>query len=114
MVISCYTLTASESRAQDLLDILRSISGPTLFKKGCIISHIWQSPDDPGMFLLHEEWNSLEDLESHIHSPLYLRLLAAMELCITKPQVIFMEGKDTRGIEWVEQIRTMIIEKDIQ
>ncbi len=114
MVISCYTLTTSGSRSQDLLDVLRSISGPTQFKKGCIISNIWQNPDDPGSFLLHEEWESLSDLESHITSPLYHRLLAAMEMCITRPQVIFMNGMDIRGIDWVEKIRTVILDTDLK
>ncbi|HOW26546.1 MAG TPA: antibiotic biosynthesis monooxygenase [Bacteroidales bacterium] len=112
MVISCYSLTTSLSRARDLLDVLRSVSGPSLFMKGCITSDIWQNPDNPGMFMLHEEWNSLADLESHISSPLYHRLLAAMELCIIKPQVIFMDGQDIRGIEWVEQLRTIIAERE--
>lgn len=114
MVISCYTLTTSGNRSQDLLDVLRSIIGPTLFEKGCIVSEIWQNPDDPGMFLLHEEWDSFSDLENHITSPLYRRLLAAMEMCITRPQVIFMNGMDIRGIDWVEKIRTVILDTEFQ
>lgn len=66
------------------------------------------------MFLLHEEWSSLSDLESHINSPLYRRLLSAMELCITNPEVIFMDGNNKRGMEWVEQVRTFIMDKDIK
>lgn len=113
MVISCYTLTTSLSRSQDLLDVLRCISGPTLFSKGCILSDIWQHPDNPGMFLLHEEWSSLEDLKNHINSPLYHRLLSAMELCTMKPEVIFMDGSDRRGMEWVAQVRSFIMETDV-
>lgn len=112
MIISCYTLTTSLVRSQDLLDVLRSISGPTLFSQGCILSDIWQHPDNPGIFLLHEEWSSLADLKNHIRSPLYHRLLSAMELCTIKPEVIFLDGSNRLGMEWVEQVRSFTLETD--
>lgn len=106
MVYCLYTLTTSPGRSQDLLDVLRSITGPTVFKQGCIQSTIWQNPDQSGMFLLQEEWHTLAELEKHIGSLLYRRLLAAMELCIIKPEVVFIDGNSNYGMEWVEEVRT--------
>jgi len=105
MIISFYILTTSPSRRQDLLDVLRSIIGPTIFIPGCITSRIFQNPDNPSSFLLYEEWHDAMTLEQHFTTSAYYRLLSAMELCSQKPEVVFIEGDQKRGMEWVEQAR---------
>jgi quinol monooxygenase YgiN len=107
MIISLYILTTSPSRRQDLLDVLRSIVGPTIFRPGCITSRIFQNPDNSATFLLYEEWNDARSLENHFATSIYYRLLSAMELCITKPDVVFIDGNLMRGMEWVEEIRAV-------
>jgi|WetSurMetagenome_2_1015567.scaffolds.fasta_scaffold671230_2 quinol monooxygenase YgiN len=64
-----------------------------------------QNLDNEVAILYLEQWESKEDLYLHIQSPLYLWLLAAMELASEPPEVHFHEIADSQGLELVETLR---------
>ena len=55
-----------------------------------------------------EQWQSRESLDRHIRSELYFRVLSAMELAREPPEICFHEVSDTRGLEYVESLRTAL------
>jgi len=52
-----------------LRDALLAVCEPTRAEKGCINYDIHVSPDDPGLLVFHENWESKADLDAHLASP---------------------------------------------
>jgi len=56
-----------------------------------------------------ERWRSREALERHLRSPLYCRVLEAMELSRQPPEVEFFAVQDIGGLELVEKARLCLL-----
>ncbi len=94
----------SEKR-QDVLDILASVEGPTRLKPGCLGCAVYEQHGDDRAILYLEQWRSQNDLQRHIQSALYLRVLSAMELAREAPEIGFHEVSQTMGMELIEAMR---------
>lgn len=51
-----------------------------------------------------EEWETQADLERHVRTPVFRRLLAVLELSRSPPDVSYVQGARRRGMEWIEEI----------
>ena len=60
---------AKPGKERALRDALLAVRGPTLKEKGCINYDLHVSPDDPGLLVFHENWESKADLDAHLASP---------------------------------------------
>ena len=103
-VFAFYRVTHDAKGLQALLEALRSASTASFAEPGCRSSRIWRVADDSGELLLMEEWEKEADLERHVHTPVFRRLLAVLELSQSPPDVFYVEGARLRGMEWIEQI----------
>jgi quinol monooxygenase YgiN len=52
-----------------LRQALLAVCGPTRAEKGCLNYDLHVSPDDPGLLVFHENWESKDDLDAHLASP---------------------------------------------
>ena len=48
---------------------LLSLVAPSRADRGCINYDLHQSPDDPALFMFHEDWTSREALDAHLATP---------------------------------------------
>jgi quinol monooxygenase YgiN len=67
---------------------------------------VYTNQGEAQTILYLEQWQSRESLDRHIRSELYFRVLSAMELATEAPEIYFHEVSDTRGLEYVEALRT--------
>jgi quinol monooxygenase YgiN len=51
-----------------LRQALLAVCGPTRAEKGCLNYDLHVSPDDPGLLVFHENWESKYDLDAHLSS----------------------------------------------
>jgi quinol monooxygenase YgiN len=51
-----------------LRQALLAVCGPTRAEKGCLNYNLHVSPDDPGLLVFHENWESKDDLDAHLAS----------------------------------------------
>ena len=102
-VFALYRITHGPEGSQVLIEALRSATA-SVAEPGCRSSRILQEVDAAGELLLVEEWEKSEDLERHIRTPIFRRLLAVLELSQSRPDVLFVHGARVRGIEWVEEV----------
>lgn len=47
---------------------LLAVCGPTRAEKGCLNYDLHVSPDDLGLLVFHENWESKDDLDAHLAS----------------------------------------------
>ncbi len=105
MIISLLKLKPIPEKGQAILDILRFVKENAQLKKGCLETGIYQECDRNLTILYVEKWQSKEEMDRHIQSGLYLRILNTMDLCRERPDICFHDVSDTKGLERVSELR---------
>jgi quinol monooxygenase YgiN len=105
VVISTLRIVPSPKQHSEVLEILRSVLGPTETQPGCLSCHICEEdgPEHATWFCGH--WESEAALHEHIRSDLYRRVLAACELSNRPPEFCFHHVSRTQGMELIHQLR---------
>ncbi|MHC1767725.1 MAG: putative quinol monooxygenase [Verrucomicrobiia bacterium] len=105
MVVSTLRfLTAPKQHAQ-VLEILRSVLGPTATQPGCLSCRIYEEYGAEESIVYCQSWESEAALHEHIRSDLYLALLAACELSNRAPEFGFHHVSRTQGMDLIHQLR---------
>ncbi|BCS52902.1 putative quinol monooxygenase [Geobacter sp. SVR] len=110
MLLSKVKISPVAGKRQEILDILQSVRGPTLAASGCLESSIFEEHDDEFSIVYMEEWQSRAEMIVHIRSPLYSRVLKAMELSGRQPEIRFYDVSATEGLDLIECARSSISE----
>jgi quinol monooxygenase YgiN len=105
MNLSLLRIVPDAERRKDVLDILLSITGPTLAQPGCIRCEVSEGIHNDSILFI-EEWKTETDMVQHLGSSLYGRVLAAMEFSATPPEIFFFDRARSRGLELVEGVRS--------
>jgi quinol monooxygenase YgiN len=98
---------ASLHRQTDaLMDVLRLQMGRTQVLPGCVQCRLAQDADEQNVIFYQEEWNSWEEIEKHIRSDRFSWILELMEQASSAPELNFNDIHETRGMEYVREVRT--------
>lgn len=84
--------------------VLRSLVGPVRSEPGCTQTRLLRDTGDLCAMTWVEEWHSIEDFERHLRSAAFRRILAVIELAVSRPVVEIDEVASRRGFELVEEI----------
>ena len=101
------SITASRGESWRLIDALRSLMVPTRRERGCTSCQLALSSEssDPMRLSYVEDWSSEEDLREQVRSDRFSRLLELMESASERPHLRFDLGSETRGLDYVEEVR---------
>jgi len=105
MVLASLRVVVPPSKRREVAHALRSLCGPTEARAGCLVCSVYHADDDENAFLLLQEWETHEALDSYLQSDLYRTVLAVMETAIAPPQIRFDTLAHTGGVEVVEAAR---------
>jgi len=70
---------------------LRALIGPTRKEQGCWQYDLHHAVDQPGMFLLHEVWESREHHTEHTKTPHFLRWNARKDALLASRDITFWQ-----------------------
>ena len=105
MILAIVKLSPRPDRRHEVREILETVTGPTQAAPGCLGCVILEEHGEEDAVLLVEKWRSEDELNRHLRSPLYSRVLEAMELCREPPDVTFHEITATSGMEVIHALR---------
>lgn len=105
MILAIVRLVAPPTRRNDMVQLLRSLVGPTQVEPGCLSCGISAGVDDANILTFMEEWQTQEAFERHLRTEAYRKLLEVMELAREAPTVQFHTVLQTRGIEAIYTAR---------
>lgn len=105
MITSSLKIIPPADKRQEVLDVLLTVKGPVLAEPGCLSCCIYQEHDEERGLLYVEQWRSPAELERHIRSSTYTRILEVMELSSRLPELSFYESDGSWGLELIEKIR---------
>lgn len=105
MIVAILKLVPHADKRREVLDILLSVKGPAMADPDCLDCCVYESCDEERSILFLELWQTLTELERHVRSSDYLRILEAMELSATIPELSYFRAEEPMGLELVERAR---------
>jgi quinol monooxygenase YgiN len=107
MVLATVRLKILPQKRDEVLKILKSTSVQCKVWPNCLSSHIYADLQEDNVIMFEERWRSQEDLERHLRSDEYYRVLLVMEMALEQPEIRFETISRSTGIETVEKARNL-------
>lgn len=95
-------------KVREALEILGSFSEWTKVQPGCISSQIYRDFKDTRMIMIEELWMTQEDMERHLCSDEYRKLLLVIEMSHERPEIRFSAFQHSTGVETIEKARNQV------
>jgi len=92
-------------KQSEALEILESTIEETRFEPGCVSCRIYRGVEDARAIMLEEFWMSEEDVQHHLRSAKYRKILLVIEMATEPPEIRFDTIAQTSGVETIEQAR---------
>lgn len=89
-----------------VLKILKSIAEQNRVQPGCISSHVYGDLEEENVIMVEEMWRDKNNLERHLRSEEYRKLLLVVELALECPEITFKSIASSTGIETIEKARS--------
>ena len=105
MVRSIIRMLIPLEKQSEALDILGSMIEQTQFEPGCISSRLYRGVEDVRAIMLEELWASDEDVQHHLQSDKYRKILLVVEMAEESPEIRFDTIDHSTGVERIEQAR---------
>jgi quinol monooxygenase YgiN len=105
MIVGTIRILPLRNRRADVLEILTSVQGPLVAQPGCLACDIYEEQGSEEAVVLVERFESCEALEEHLCSEAYRRILGAVELSRSRPDIRFETVTASEGIELIERHR---------
>jgi len=90
----------------EALEILGSTIEQTQFEPGCVSCRLYRGVEDARAVMLEELWMSDEDVQHHLRSEKYRKILLVVEMAAEPPEIRFEHITRSGGVETIEQART--------
>ncbi len=104
MIVVTLRMVVRSGKRREFLQTLRGLLEPTRVEEGCLSYRLYQDVENKNAFTLVEEWETQEDLDSHIRTDNYKKLLVTMDLLREAPEMKFNTVSHTAGIEHVSEV----------
>jgi quinol monooxygenase YgiN len=101
MIQASLRIVAPERKREEILGVLLCLKGPTEVSRGCRACRIVQDAEDENVLTYIVKWETQEDLEEHLRSERFRRLLPYIEMSREPPEVDFSTIDQVRGIEFM-------------
>jgi quinol monooxygenase YgiN len=92
-------------KQSEALEILGSTVDQTQFEPGCVSCRIYRGVEDVRTVMLEELWLSEENLQDHLQSERYRKVLLVVEMAAEPPEIRFDMIAQSSGVEIIEQAR---------
>ena len=99
MIQASFRVVAPAEKRKEVLYVLMCLKGPTEVARGCQGCRILQDADNENVLTYLGRWDTLEDVEEHLRSERFRRLLPYIELSVEAPEVEFATIQKVHGIE---------------
>jgi quinol monooxygenase YgiN len=104
MIVVTLLLKVASAKRADVITLFESFIGPVSVQPGCLSVNLYSNTSNADLLLI-EEWDSHMNLERHIRSDNFRKILALMDMADEKPEITFQAVSSTKGLEFVEKLR---------
>ena len=111
MIQAMVKMDFGSEKVAEAVSILRSIVERIKVAKGCISCSVYQEAGNPCIVVFEEKWNCDADLQCHLRSEDYQKVLMVMEMAETRPEIRFETVTGLGGLEIIEEARRLKYKK---
>lgn len=105
MILATVRMAILPQKRDEALKILRLTAEECGIQPSCLSCRIYEDVQEHGVLMFEERWRSQEDLERHLRSDEYYKVLLVMEMALEQPNIRFDTISESTGIETVEKAR---------
>lgn len=105
MVVATIRVLVPQNKRHEMLQTLESLTESIRGQPGCLNYHFYVEIGNENSICVVEEWNTLEDLESHLLSRDFSVLFGAINLLHGTKDVEFTLLSPTGGFEVIDELR---------
>ena len=105
MINALLRIPVSEENRASITRLFRSLIEPIQSETGCISCRLYREPKNPDVLTWVEEWRTREDLDRHLRSQRFTKILAALDMADAEPEVRFDTVAETAGMQLIEEAR---------
>ncbi len=101
MIQASFRVVAPRGKREEILDVLLRLKGPTEVTRGCRACQVLQDAENDHVLMYLVEWDTEAEIEEHLRSERFRRLLPYIEMSVEPPKVSFSSIDRIRGIEFL-------------
>jgi len=105
MILATVRMAIPPQKRDEALKILRLTADQCRVRPSCLSCRIYEDVLEQNVLMFEERWGSQDDLERHLRSEEYYRVLLVMEMALKQPEISFDTILGSTGIETVEKAR---------
>jgi quinol monooxygenase YgiN len=109
MILATVRMAIPPQKRDEALKILRLTAEECGIQPSCLSCRIYEDVREHGVLMFEERWRSQEDLERHLRSDGYYKVLLVMEMALELPDIRFDTISGSTGIETVEKARNSTV-----
>lgn len=102
---SSIRLNISLEKQSEAFDLLESVREQIQFEPNCIHSRLYKGANEAETVMIEEIWDNDEDLQRHLRSDAYRRILLAIEMADSQPEIRFDRIIESSGMETIMKAR---------
>ena len=106
MVHATIRMLIPPKRRGEVVEILSSLAERSRFEPGCIGTHVYQDVEVEPAIMIEQFWDSGEDLERHLRSEEFRKVLLVIEMAVGPPEIRFDAISQSTGFETIEKARS--------
>ena len=104
MIVASLLLKVAAAKRADVISLFDSFIDPVSVQPGCLSVNLYSNTNNDDLLLI-EEWDSHMNLERHIRSDNFRKILAVIDMADERPEITFRAVSSTEGLELVEKLR---------
>jgi len=105
MIDATIKITVPPEKRKEVLQTLAEIIGPIRREQGCISCNCYVDVEAENNIYFTAQWNTREDLDTHLRSVHFGILIGAMKLLSKEPEIRFNTISSTSGTETIQAAR---------
>jgi len=94
------------NKQSEVLEILKSVCEEIRFDPNCAYTRLYRDANEVEIVMLEELWADDQELNRHLQSNSYRRILLAIEMADTPPEIRFDRISGSSGFETIKTART--------
>jgi quinol monooxygenase YgiN len=108
MIQAILRMDFAPEKVTEAVSILNSIVERIRASKGCITCTVYREAGNDRTVVFEEKWTCNKDLQFHLRSEDYQKILMVMEMAHTCPELRFETISDIGGVEIIEEARSQV------
>jgi quinol monooxygenase YgiN len=107
MIDATIKMTVPHEKLKEVLQTFKAILGSIRREDGCISCNCYVDVEAENSLFFREEWQTREDLNTHLRSVHFGVLSGALQLLNKEPEIRFDTIDTTAGVELVKAARAL-------